>query len=169
MTSEGHLEAHRMWGGEVPCPACKDTTARGPLEAGSCVGAADIARLLGSAIFDKYEAAKWDAKENELWKRHQLEFDEKLRKLKRNFESQQAVALEEENTKATEEHMRRQYPNAVQCPQCHAGPVLPEGCSNLQTHKGQGLQRGFISNACPNCGFFARDRSEWARWDGKLR
>ena len=58
----------------------------------------------------------------------------------------------------------------MQCPRCGAGPVVPENCYNLETHHGQELQGGGrVSNACPACGFFDRDRGKWARWDGRLR
>jgi rubredoxin len=65
--------------------------------------------------------------------------------------------------------MRRQYPNAVQCPQCRAGPVVAEGCYDLSAHNGERTRGGRISNACPSCGFFSRDRNHWHRWDGQMR
>ena len=75
-----------------------------------------------------------------------------------------------QDTAATAEYLRREYPNAVQCPRCRAGPVIPENCYDLQAHHGEALPpgRGRISNACPSCGFFSRDRNDWVRWDCQL-
>jgi hypothetical protein len=58
--------------------------------------------------------------------------------------------------------MRRQYPNAVQCPRCRARPVIPENCYDLQAHHGESsnIGRSRISNACPSCGFFSRERGD---------
>ena len=71
---------------------------------------------------------------------------------------------------ATAQYLRDHYRNAVQCPRCGAGPVIPEQCADLQAHHGETLSRGGrISNACPSCGFFSRNRGDWASWDGLLR
>jgi len=71
---------------------------------------------------------------------------------------------------ATAQYLRDHYRNAVQCPRCGAGPVIPEQCADLQAHHGEELSRGGrISNACPSCGFFSRNRGDWTSWDGRLR
>jgi hypothetical protein len=81
-----------------------------------------------------------------------------------------AFARTQQDAAATAEFMRRQYPNAVQCPRCGAGPVIPENCSNLQTHHGENARGGGqISNACPACGFFGRQRDDWDTWNGQMR
>jgi hypothetical protein len=73
----------------------------------------------------------------------------------------------EKGAAATAEFMRRQYHNAVQCPRCRAGPVIPEKCYDLQAHHGESSSSGSgrISNACPSCGFFSSERGDWVRWD----
>ena len=71
---------------------------------------------------------------------------------------------------ATAEFLRRHYRNAVQCPRCHAGPVIPENCADLQAHHNEPTGRGGrISNACRECGFFSRNRADWVAWDGSMR
>jgi uncharacterized C2H2 Zn-finger protein len=58
----------------------------------------------------------------------------------------------------------------VQCPHCGAGPVIPENCHDLQAHHGERARSGGqISNACPACGFFSRERGDWVRWNGQMR
>jgi hypothetical protein len=51
------------------------------------------------------------------------------------------------------------------------GPVIPENSYDLQAHHGESSSsgRGRISNACPSCGFFSRERGDWVRWDDQLR
>ena len=71
---------------------------------------------------------------------------------------------------ATAEFLKRHYRNAVQCPRCAAGPVIPEHCADLQAHHNQAMERGGrISNACPACGFFSANRADWVAWDGHMR
>ena len=54
--------------------------------------------------------------------------------------------------------------NALQCPQCGHGPVPYIHCSNLQSHHGA----GGVSNACPQCNFFAPTTAGWRPWDGTV-
>ena len=71
---------------------------------------------------------------------------------------------------ATAEYVRMHYRNAVQCPRCGAGPVIPERCSDLQAHHGEAAANGGqINNSCPGCRFFSRDRADWHPWDGHMR
>ena len=74
------------------------------------------------------------------------------------------------NEELTRRELLQEYPNAVQCPSCGAGPVVPENCYDLEAHHGEALQGGgHVSNACPECGFFDRDRGNWKKWDGQMR
>ena len=36
----------------------------------------------------------------------------------------------------------------MQCPDCGAGPVIPENCYDLQVHHGYGTRGGQMTNAC---------------------
>ena len=78
-------------------------------------------------------------------------FRSKLEAARREFENaKRAFSLAtSQGAAATAEFMRRQYPNAVQCPRCHAGPVIPRHCWNLELQHGESLEigRGRISNA----------------------
>jgi hypothetical protein len=107
--------------------------------------------------------------EQRLFEELQQRFQEQLEAARREFENANHVARAEQGAAATAEFMRRRYPNAVQCPRCSAGPVIPENCYDLQAHHGEETGRGRISNACPSCGFFSRERGDWVRWDGQLR
>ncbi|EKX31881.1 hypothetical protein GUITHDRAFT_149006 [Guillardia theta CCMP2712] len=69
---------------------------------------------------------------------------------------------------ATRELIRLQHPDALQCPRCHTGPVLPEGCSDLGMHHQEWFKGAMFSNACRACGFFDRDRNNWEKWDGRM-
>ena len=130
-----------------------------------------LARVLPDALFREYRAAQDAVVEQRLFEELQQRFQEQLEAARREFENANHVARAEQGAAATAEFMRRQYPNAVQCPRCHAGPVIPENCYNLQAHHGESSSsgRGRISNACPSCGFFSRERGDWVRWDGQLR
>ena len=128
-----------------------------------------LARVLPDALFREYRAAQDAVVEQRLFEELQQRFQEQLEAARREFENANHVARAEQGAAATAEFMRRQYPNAVQCPRCHAGPVIPENCYDLQAHHGEETGRGRISNACPSCGFFSRERGDWVSWDGQLR
>jgi len=58
-------------------------------------------------------------------------------------------------------------PNARMCARCHYGPVeLAAGsCNDLTMHHGEVRPgRAQVSNACPNCGWFAETIHAWPRW-----
>ena len=59
-------------------------------------------------------------------------------------------------------------PNARMCARCHYGPVeLAAGsCDDLRMHHGEvrAPGRAPVSNACPNCGWFADTITAWPRW-----
>ena len=72
-----------------------------------------------------------------------------------------------------EKHLCRtllmQYPDARVCPKCSFGPVIKDACNNLTTHHGQARHDGATTNnACPQCGFFANNWTEWKTWEGTL-
>jgi len=169
MTSAEMLQQHRQRNGKIPCPACKARSLRHP-EDESCYLTAQQLALCRAEVYQLYESSKDEAKEQQIWEQHQAEFQRRIQELRQNFQREQREQLAAENERATREFLQRTYPNALQCPRphCGAGPVLPEGCYNLGTHHGERAGRGFISNACPKCGFFSRERSDWRPWDGRL-
>lgn len=153
------LERHRADGGRIKCvdPGCSAVYAETLL-----------ARNVPEDVFRRYRGAQDEAVEQRLFEQLQGQFQERLAAARAAFESSSARAAQD--AAATGEFLRRQFPNAVQCPQCGAGPVIPENCFDLQAHHGERLGRGGrVSNACPSCGFFSRDRGSWARWDGQMR
>ena len=60
-------------------------------------------------------------------------------------------------------------PNAVMCGRCKYGPVEPFACADLLAHHGEERGGSTLSNACPECGWFATDVSEWPRYDPNAR
>ena len=154
------LARHRAQGGRIKCvqPECD---ARYDEQMLACI--------LPEEVFREYRAAQDDVVEHSLFAQLQQQFQEQLATVMQDYENSRA-ARTAQDTAATAEYLRREYPNAVQCPRCRAGPVIPENCYDLQAHHGEALPpgRGRISNACPSCGFFSRDRNDWVRWDGQL-
>lgn len=69
-----------------------------------------------------------------------------------------------------QEQLKRQFPQAVQCPKCKYGPVDFGGCNNLAQHHGDVAGTGaIVRNTCNGCGFFAPTIEEWEKWDGIVR
>ncbi|CAE8641489.1 unnamed protein product [Polarella glacialis] len=170
MASAEALARHRASGGLMPCPACKDVAVRAPNDAGSFYEDLQLYQGLSKEVFRGYSAAKDQATEDRIWKDQQELFNIKLAKLQEEYRRRGVAQLAAENEAATLQFLRRSCPNAVQCPSCGLGPVLPEGCFDLGSHHGEARARGgFVSNACRGCGFFSRERSAWARWDGNMR
>ena len=59
---------------------------------------------------------------------------------------------------------------AYECPRCGCGPITHVACENLRTHHRESRDRwgrGRISNACPHCGWFSANISDWPRWTGE--
>jgi len=156
------LARHRAQGGRILCVQ-KDCNAPYAESA--------LARVLPDGLFREYRAAQDAVVEQRFFEELQQRFQEQLEAARREFENANDVARAEQGAAATAEFMRRQYPNAVQCPRCRAGPVIPENCYDLQAHHGESSSsgRGRISNACPSCRFFSRERGDWVRWDGQMR
>ena len=128
-----------------------------------------LARAVSDDVFRQYSAAKDQVVEQRLFEELQQRFQRELAAAMAEFQRSNLAAQSAHNEAATAEFMQRQYPNAVQCPRCGAGPVIPENCYDLQAHHGQNTRGGRISNACPSCGFFSRDRGHWVRWNGQMR
>jgi ribosomal protein L37E len=125
---------------------------------------------LSNELYRQFRAAQDAVVEQRLFDQLQARFQEELAAARAQFERNNAFARTQQDAAATAEFMRRQYPNAVQCPRCGAGPVIPENCYNLQTHHGENAEGGGqISNACPACGFFGRERRDWVAWNGQMR
>jgi len=59
--------------------------------------------------------------------------------------------------------------SAYMCGACSFGPIEHVNCHDLSAHHGE--RRGGsirVNNACPACGWFARDLGQWKRWDGRV-
>ncbi len=153
------LARHREQGGRIKCvqPDCE---AAYPEPA--------LARVLSDELFSQHRAAQDAVVEQRLFDQLQHRFQEELAAAR---DVGNTLARTQQDAEATAEYMRRQFPNAVQCPRCGAGPVIPEHCYDLQAHHGEMAEqgRGRISNACPACGFFSRERGDWLMWNGQMR
>jgi len=156
------LQRHRARGGRIKCvePDCQQVYAEQAL-----------ARVLPGDVFTAYRASQDEAVEQRLFEQLQQRFQDELRQKLEERQSHGRAASARQADEATAEFLRRQYPNAVQCPHCRAGPVIPENCADLNAHHRERLAngRGQISNACHGCGFFSRDRGNWSPWDGHMR
>ncbi len=82
--------------------------------------------------------------------------------------------------------IQKMMPNARQCKMCGWGPMAFRDCSDLASHHGQVVRRldvdaddprlsdgkAFveikIDNSCPRCGWFAKERKSWPKWDGVI-
>lgn len=57
---------------------------------------------------------------------------------------------------------------AFMCGNCQFGPVDHFACSDLMSHHGEYTGGAKISNACPKCGWFSQQLSDWLPWDGNV-
>ena len=65
--------------------------------------------------------------------------------------------------------LRKLFPNSYMCGKCNFGPVDHTACANLRSHHGaMGRGGSRISNACPKCGWFSENLSDWPPWDGRV-
>lgn len=158
--SEVTLERHRAQGGRIKCvhPKCSVLYSEPAL-----------AHALPDDAFRRYRAAQDSVVEQRLFTQLQQRFQEQLAIAMVDFENRNRIARTARDEAATTEFLKRQYPNAVQCPSCSAGPVIPENCYDLGAHHGECTRGGHISSACPACGFFHRERGNWVRWNGQMR
>eukprot|EP00291_Cryptomonas_curvata_P018807 CAMPEP_0172167066 /NCGR_PEP_ID=MMETSP1050-20130122/9358_1 /TAXON_ID=233186 /ORGANISM="Cryptomonas curvata, Strain CCAP979/52" /LENGTH=1252 /DNA_ID=CAMNT_0012837801 /DNA_START=118 /DNA_END=3876 /DNA_ORIENTATION=+ len=94
-----------------------------------------------------------------------------------NFEETQRRLLAQVHQRArqvsnqggmTQEILRGLFPNSYMCAQCNFGPVEHLYCANLRSHHGEERGAGRISNACPKCGWFSPQISDWPLWNGRL-
>jgi hypothetical protein len=125
---------HRAQGGRISRAAALECDAPYPERA--------LARILSDALFTEYRAAQNAVVEQRLYEQGQQRVQEQLEVLRRHFHNTNNVARAEQDEAATAELIRRQWPNAVQCPRCHAGPVTPENCFDLQAHDGKRARGG---------------------------
>lgn len=82
--------------------------------------------------------------------------------------------------------LKQLMPGARQCQECGWGPMAFVACKDLSAHHGMQVatvtiegddddegadarQRSVkIDNSCPRCGWFAKNRNAWPKWDGKI-
>ncbi|ETV81030.1 TKL protein kinase [Aphanomyces astaci] len=132
------LARHRAQGGRIQCvmPGCDAVYSEQAL-----------AKVLPDAIFGHYRAAQDAVVEQRQYTYHQERFQLELEAARAEFKRSNDLARTRQDAAATAEFMRRQFPNAVQCPRCGAGPVIPENCYNLKTHHGESTSGGELFNA----------------------
>ncbi len=58
--------------------------------------------------------------------------------------------------------LKASCPDGKQCPKCEYGPIVPQGCYDMQTHAHE------AQNNCPRCGHHVKSSSEFKSWDGRL-
>jgi len=80
----------------------------------------------------------------------------------------QHVSTEGARGGMTQDVLRTLFPHSYMCAKCFFGPVDHFACSNLRSHHGEKYGGGAISNACPRCGWFSQDITDWPAWNGKL-
>jgi len=73
-----------------------------------------------------------------------------------------AAADKDLATLPPDEQIRNGNTDCYLCPKCKFGPVAHQACSDLTSHH---RQYGY-NNSCPECGFLAKDISEWIRVSG---
>ena len=76
--------------------------------------------------------------------------------------------------------LKKLMPNARQCKMCSYGPMDFRACSDLSAHHNQlvrsvavggdanNVREIRLDNACPRCGWFAKERKQWPRWNGTI-
>lgn len=168
------LEQHRGRGGRIACPACLDPSQE------ASVYTDEQLRCVEGSVFARYTAAKDEAAEHRHWVQFNDRLQEEVRRVRAEFQEQldrvrqgqqQTLRLKAEE-EALAEVLRRNFPNARQCPLCHLGPVDHMACDNLAYHHGE-VMRGArvpVNNSCqrPGCGFRAQHISQWAAWNGQM-
>jgi len=65
-----------------------------------------------------------------------------------------------------ERQLKAALPGARQCGSCGYGPVEHYACGDLQSHHNESTGKAKINNACPKCGWFSADISQWPKWNG---
>ena len=64
--------------------------------------------------------------------------------------------------------LRKLFPNSYMCGKCGFGPVDHVACTDLRSHHGEKRGAAQISNACPKCGWFSPQVTDWPPWDGRV-
>ena len=129
---------HRLDGGRIACvmPGCI-----------AWYSETLLARTVSEDVWCRYRAEQDEVMEQHLFEQGLERFQKQLADDRKAFESWNRAARAEQDAAATVEFMRRQFPNAVQCPECAAGPVIPENCYELQAHHQEAVRGGHITNA----------------------
>lgn len=88
---------------------------------------------------------------------HQDETCEQFQRRVRNNE------LQPEQLRALFGNNEKMY----QCGRCSFGPIEHFSCGDLEAHHGEDAgHHSRVNNACPQCGWFAAEISQWPKWDG---
>jgi hypothetical protein len=128
-------------------------------------GGQQLLKLVPSTLERVIEARAW-AKEQQMFERKTLEYELSVQSLAERYQID--VQIKQDRTLLVEQ-IRRTMPNARQCGTCHFGPIDHGWCDNLSTHHGETkVGSSKIDNACPKCGWFSKNISNWPQWDGTL-
>ena len=124
-----------------------------------------LAQHLSKESFEACLTMKRRVGEQRVFEKANADWQMKYDKLRNQQNTQQK---DETDRKMLAEQLKRQFPNAFQCGKCGHGPIDHMACANLRTHHGEQRGTGRISNACPACGWFSPNISDWPAWDGQL-
>jgi hypothetical protein len=163
VASSDYLAKHRQRRGLIVCPQCKSMDIDEGL-----LDDQEVTKFVDPSTYKQYRDARDASTEQRVFEERKAEFDDQVAALERRYASLHAGQVRQQqeaiNEAATREFLKRNFPNAKQCPECGYGPVINENCRNLATHDGQAVAGGRISNRCPRCNYFDRDWNNWAPW-----
>lgn len=77
------------------------------------------------------------------------------------------AAVEQEQIRNLYKKANGKY-SAYMCRACKFGPIDHFACADLNAHQGEQVGSSQINNACPKCGWFAKQLAQWPTWDGEF-
>ena len=142
--------------GRIPC-VCH------PVAVGGCTASLDnqsVARFLSAEDYTVFDAQR----SGDIRRRVFMEMNERLVETVREMANRLQQSSRGINKTLLAQQLRASIPGARMCGQCRYGPIEHYACSALTTHR----RDAYNGNACPRCGWFAADISQWPAWDGNV-
>lgn len=102
---------------------------------------------------------------------YQSDLGKKLAMLNGIKENDDSIRMKKKiELEALAQNLRLSLRRPRMCRQCKFGPVENPWCDDLQCHHGDTMRttQPTVNNACPNCGWFNAEWSQWLPWDGNL-